>query len=267
VLELSSPASTKMPDYRNIRLTLSYDGTEFCGWQRQENTRTVQGVVEAALETIHHHPVVVSAAGRTDAGVHAIGQVANFYTSIAGIKAERFMPALNKLLPQDIRIIDAQEAASDFHARFSARSRTYRYNIICAKSAFPHELRYALHIKRYPHLDTLNDYARLLKGEMDCSIFAASSQDTKLSPYRYLNNVYFFVQGQTLIFEISANAFLHKMVRSIVGTFLFYEEKGYSAAALKEIIASGDRALAGPTAPPSGLFLWNVQYAAGDKVS
>ncbi|MDR2149591.1 MAG: tRNA pseudouridine(38-40) synthase TruA [Spirochaetaceae bacterium] len=258
--EHPSPIMKNIPGARNIRLVLSYDGTDFSGWQRQENRRTIQGAVEAALKTMHHHPVAAAGAGRTDAGVHAVGQVANFYTSIARISPERFVPALNRLLPHDIRIIGADEVADNFHARFSAYSRTYRYHIICGRSAFPHELRYALHLRRYPRLDILNDYARLLKGEMDCSIFAASIKDKKLSPFRYVDNSYFFVQGQTIIFEISANAFLHKMVRSIVGTFLFYEEKHSPVTALKQILASGNRALAGPTALPAGLFLWKVQY-------
>ena len=256
-----------MQDSRNIRLILSYDGTDFAGWQRQESLRTVQGTVEDALKTMHHHKVALTGAGRTDAGVHAACQVANFYTSIAGIKAECFVPALNRLLPKDISILLAEEAPAGFHARFSACSRTYRYNLICAKSAFPYELRYALHIRRYPRLDILNDYARLLSGEMDCSIFAASSENKNLSTFRYLEHVYFFVQGQSIVFEISANAFLHKMVRSIVGTLLFYEKKQCTVSSLKGIIASGNRALAGPTAPPCGLFLWKVQYGRASRAA
>jgi tRNA pseudouridine38-40 synthase len=244
---------------RNIRLVLAYDGTDFSGWQRQTGRRTVQGELEKALETMHQHPVAVAGAGRTDAGVHAAGQAANFYTSIAHIPANRFVPALNGVLPSDIRILDAGDMPSDFHARFTAQSRTYRYQFICGRYGLPSELRYALQLWRYPRIEMLNDYARLLHGEIDCSLFAAAS-DASHSRYRNVHNAYFFVQGQVLVFEITANAFLRTMVRSIVGTLLFYEEHNLALSALARIIASGDRRRAGPTVRPSGLFLWKVAY-------
>ncbi|GHV81642.1 tRNA pseudouridine synthase A [Spirochaetia bacterium] len=247
---------------RNIKLIVAYDGTDFSGWQRQSGehrNRTVQGCIEDALAKLHKKPVPLTGSGRTDAGVHAVGQAANFYTDIRNMDAARFVPALNGLLPQDVRIMDAAETLPGFHARFDAKSRTYRYHFICGRHALPTETRFALQLWRRPRLDLLNDYARLLRGELDCSLFA-NPKDPGKSRYRYIYRVYFFVQGDTLIFEITANAFLWKMVRSIAGTLLHYEERNLPASALQDLIAKGDRRLAGPTLPPQGLFLWKIEY-------
>jgi tRNA pseudouridine38-40 synthase len=269
---------------RTIKLIIAYDGTDFLGWQRQdgqssrlkesarlkeslrlEKARTVQGIIEAALEKMHGHPVALAGAGRTDSGVHARAQAASFQTDIESIKPDRFVPALNSLLPSDVRIMEAGEAAPDFHARFSARMRTYRYFFITGRQAMPHENRYALQLWRVPRIDILNSYCRLLPGERDCAIFAsrgggAGSGDTSKSTFRNITHAAFLAEGGRLVFEISANAFLMKMVRSAAGTFLHYEERDTPSAQLGDIIASGDRSLAGPTLPPQGLFLWKVDY-------
>jgi tRNA pseudouridine38-40 synthase len=259
---------------RNIKLIIAYDGTDFSGWQRQggnsnaadrtvmnrtEMNRTVQGTLEAALLKIHKRPVALTGAGRTDAGVHAAGQTANFYKPLHSIPAEKFFPALNSLLPRDIRVLDARLTLPDFHARFDARSRTYRYHLICGRPALPHELRYNLQLWRRPRLDLLAAYARLFRGELDCSLFAWP-RDPSLSRRRYFYHAGFTVAGDTLVFEVCANAFLWKMVRSLVGTLLYYEERGTSPEELHRIIAAGDRRLAGPTAAANGLFLWRVEY-------
>ena len=246
---------------RNIKLTIAYDGTDFCGWQRQDNGRTVQGVIEDALEKMHGKPVDLTGSGRTDSGVHAAGQAANFYTDITGIPQDRFTQALNSLLPHDVRILDSCETADDFHARFSAKTRTYRYQFICRPglSDIPHESRYNLRLRRYPRPGLLNAYGRLLFGETDCSIFAGSGDASK-SKNRYVYRAYFYAEKNGLVFEICANAFLRNMVRSVAGTFLHYEESGTPPEKLREIIASGERSLAGPTLPPCGLFLWHVEY-------
>nr|AGS54094.1 tRNA pseudouridine synthase A [uncultured bacterium contig00007] len=247
---------------RNIKLIVAYDGTDFNGWQRQDgddSARTVQGVIEGALEKMHGQAVNLTGSGRTDSGVHAAAQAANFYTGIESISAERFVPALNTLLPQDVRVLEASEAEQSFHARFSAKSRSYRYHFICGRAALPHESRYNLQLWRFPQIETLNAYGRLLCGETDCSIFAAAS-DTSKSKNRYIYSCRFFSGANSLIFEVRANAFLRKMVRSLAGTFLHYEEKGTSAEEMRQIIASGERAAAGPTLPPQGLFLWQVEY-------
>jgi tRNA pseudouridine38-40 synthase len=256
------------PFLRNIRLLIAYDGTDFCGWQKQkeqnsvharEKNRTIQGEIEKALERLHKSPIRLTGSGRTDSGVHAAAQTANFYTGINNMEASRFVPALNCLLPRDIRILKAQEEKQDFHARFDARSRTYRYYIIAGRPAFPWELRYAFQIWRRPVISRLNDLAILLRGEFNCSIFAVPG-DKSQSRSRYIYGASFFVEGEKIVFEITANAFLWKMVRSVVGSLLRYEEKNILPSHFREIIESGERSLAGPTVPPNGLFLWKIDY-------
>ena len=255
---------------RNIRLLLSYDGTDFSGWQQQgemqspgspkgKQIRTVQGTIEKALEKLHKTPVTLTGSGRTDTGVHAAGQIANFYTSITSMEAARFIPALNSLLPHDVRVLEARETRQDFHARFDARQRTYRYYFLVSREALPWELRYAWRLGRQPDLRRLNEYARLFRGEMDCSSFAVPSDKSK-SRSRYISGASFSVGQDRLIFEIGANAFLWKMVRSIVGTLIRCDEKEYEAAHVREIFNMRDNALTGPIAPPQGLFLWKIDY-------
>jgi tRNA pseudouridine38-40 synthase len=254
--------------HRNIKLILAYDGTGFCGWQRQEarrdtdpkkRTRTVQGTLEDALEKIHKRPVTLTGSGRTDTGVHAAAQAANFYTFIRSMEAGRFVPALNSLLPRDVRILEAVEIHDDFHARFDARLRTYRYYFITRREALPWELRYAWRLGRQPDIAKLNELARLFRGEMDFTAFAVPG-DKSRSRCRFVSSSSFFVEGGRLVFEISANAFLWKMVRSIAGTLLRWEEKGLTPGDLREVIQSRNRTLTGPTAPPQGLFLWKIDY-------
>jgi tRNA pseudouridine38-40 synthase len=265
--------TTDTGSIRNIKVLIAYDGTDFSGWQTQKNSaptgsaagvsrperRTVQRCIEEALQKLHKHPVSLTGSGRTDSGVHAAGQTANFYTDIQSITPKRFVPALNSLLQRDVRILAAQETHSGFHARFDAKARTYRYHIITGRHALPHELRYALQIWNHPSVERLNSYARLLRGEMDCSAFA-TPRDPSESRFRYIFNVGFFVQGNVLIFEITANAFLWKMARSIMGTLLFCEEKKVSVSEFQSLVESGERNKAGPVAPPQGLFLWKVEY-------
>jgi tRNA pseudouridine38-40 synthase len=277
-----------MPSKRNIRLVLSYDGTDFGGWQRQRNARSVQGELEGALERMHAHPVPTLGAGRTDAGVHAMGQVANFYTDIGGIEAGRFLPALNKLLPRDVRVLAAEEADFDFHARYDARLRRYRYFVLCSPVADPIRLRYAHHIRRRPDLASLNAAAALVLGEVDFTAFS-SAKDVSASRSRFVHESAFRWEGDFLVYQVAANAFLWRMVRSLVGSMLHYEawaandiacpaaddvgcpaprSAGLSARAVRcaelmgEALGAKDRKLAGPTAPARGLFLWNIEYYA-----
>ena len=249
---------------RNILLTIAYDGTDFSGWQRQLGRRTVQGEIERALEKIHKTRVLLTGAGRTDAGVHAFSQAANFYTGIDGIDPPRFVPALNKLLPRDIRITSSREVGENFHARFNAVMRSYRYYLICGRQSLPNENRYAHQIWRQPSVQTLNDYARLLHGEFDCSFFASPTDIIFTrgsgSRHRYIRNAHFFIEGEKLVFEISANAFFWKMVRCITGTLLQCEEKKIPLSEFKKLVKEGNHNAAGPTIPPNGLFLWQVEY-------
>jgi tRNA pseudouridine38-40 synthase len=244
---------------RNIRLLVSYDGSSYCGWQRQKNRGSVQGEIEAALEKMHGHPVPLAGSGRTDSGVHAVGQVANFHSSIQSMDPRRFKPALNGLLPQSIRILDAEEAPPGFHARFDARSRSYRYFFVPLRNVPPQGKQCALVLRRRPDIALLNAYARLFRGEFDCSVFAVP-RDASKSRSRYIYSAYFFMEGTKLVFEIRANAFLWKMVRSVAGTMIFYEERKTPPEEFRRVIHSGKRELAGPTLPPDGLFLWKVEY-------
>lgn len=249
---------------RTIALRVSYDGTDFNGWQSQtqagsDTGRTVQSVIEKALQTVHKHPVELCGSGRTDSGVHAVGQVAHFITDIASMDASRFVPALNSLLPRDVRILDAWQAPDGFHARFDARARTYRFILHCARQAPAHELPYVWHIGRWPDIGRLNSMAALLSGEVDCSTFTAAG-DQSHTRSRFFYSAVFFPEGQHLVFELSANAFLWKMVRSITGTLIELEKNDGTAADFKKILHACDRSSAGPTAPPQGLFLWDVRY-------
>jgi tRNA pseudouridine38-40 synthase len=255
--------SERLSGLRSIQLKVAYDGTDFSGWQRQKNARSVQEELEKALATMHGHPVNVTGAGRTDAGVHALGQVAGFATDIASIPAERFTLALNALLPRDLRVMDSCEASADFHARFDASMRTYRYFVTCAKTPSPMAARYSWFWPRTPHVSMLNAMASSFLGEHDFSAFA-SVKDKSLSSYRCVEASSFWFEGDVLVYQISANAFLWRMVRSLVGTMLRVsseaktdEEAGQMMSA---ILSSRERSAAGPTAPPQGLFLWSVEY-------
>jgi tRNA pseudouridine38-40 synthase len=268
-----------MRNRRNVRLVLSYDGAEFAGWQRQGKDRSVQGELEAALGRMHGHPVPTVGAGRTDAGVHAMGQVANFYTDIESIEAGRFVPALNRLLPRDLRVVSAAEADFDFHSRYDARLRRYRYYVLCSPSPDPMRLRYCHHLRRAPDLESLNAAARLALGERDFTAFS-SAKDSSASRSRYVSESAFRWEGEALVYQIAANAFLWRMVRSLVGSMLDYEARATdevgcpaeggafraqdiqarTAELMGAALRSRDRALAGPTAPAHGLFLWNVEY-------
>ena len=249
---------------RNILLRISYDGTRFHGWQKQlqhgkESFRTVQGEIERALALLHKHPVELFGSGRTDAGVHACGQAAHFFTDIARMKPESFIPALNSALPKDVRIMEATNVSDNLHARFSARSRTYRYFIHCGKTAFAHQLPYCWHIRREPDINLLNKMASVLSGELDCTTFSAAGDQSK-SKSRYIYSAHFFTDREFLVFEISANAFLWRMVRSITGTLLHYEQQNGRKEDFEAVLRSKDRRNAGETAPPQGLFLWSIEY-------
>ncbi len=187
---------------RNIVLTVSYDGTRFLGWQRQNEKaagkgRTVQEEIEKALEEMHGHPVDLCGSGRTDSGVHAAGQVANFVTDIARIPADRFVNALNSLMDRDIRVLAAREAPPDFHARFDARSRTYRYFIYCGRHPLAHEMPYIWYIGRWPDVTRLNRMAAYLSGETDCTTFTAIG-DKSHTRMRYIYNACFYPEGEKL---------------------------------------------------------------------
>lgn len=244
---------------RTIKLTIAYDGTDFSGWQRQEGDRSVQAELERALAKMHGRAVAVTGAGRTDSGVHAAGQAAHFYTDIASIPAGRFAPALNKMMPPDVRVTLSEEADPDFHARYDARLRRYKYFMHYGGPPLPHRDRFSWLLPRRPDLARLNRLASCLRGEIDCTAFA-SAKDPNEHKFRYLHHAYFHAEGDAVVFDVAANAFLWRMVRSLVGTLVDLDASGAPYGAMRDILESRERARAGVTAPARGLFLWNVDY-------
>jgi tRNA pseudouridine38-40 synthase len=243
---------------RTIKMTLAYDGTDFSGWQVQAKDRSVQETLQNALERMHGHPVKVAGAGRTDAGVHASGQVAHFVTDMK-IPEAKFRDALNYYLPRDVSVLKSEAADPGFHARFSAVARVYQYYLYFGPANIPHYDRYSLRRFRRPDLTRINGMAAALVGERDFSVFAASG-DMSPSKVRIVHSASFFPQGTFLVFRIMADAFLYKMVRSIVGTILGLDGEGQGAGEFRDAIDSRDREQAGPTIPAKGLFLERVKY-------
>ncbi len=250
---------TPVAPERNIKLTVAYDGTDFLGWQLQRKGRTVQGVMQDGLGRMHGHPVHVLAAGRTDSGVHATGQVANFHTDIHSIPAERFRDAVNSFLPRDVRVVASEDVGPGFHARRSARLRVYRYYIVNGPILLPHLRNYRHWVRRALDLKRLNEMASVLVGEHDFSCFSAEG-DANVSKVRQVMVSSFHVEGDTLVYTIAASSFLWKMVRTVIGTFLMLDEQGLGAPEMLRIIDSRLRSNAGGTAPARGLFLERVLY-------
>jgi tRNA pseudouridine38-40 synthase len=248
---------------RTILLTLAYDGTDYVGWQVQPNGRSVQGVLEGALEQIHKVRTKTVAAGRTDSGVHARGQRVSFDADDATVPPEKYREALNSLLPQDIRVLRSQEVRPGLNARYDARLRSYCYYLLPAPVVPPEHTRYCLRVREDLNLSNLNRLAAQLIGERDFTTFAAANDEVDHA-VRRVYSAAFVPRGPFLTFRISANAFLWKMVRSIVGTLLECQDEGASAFA--ERIASCDRNAAGTTAPPRGLFFQEVRYDAVEAI-
>ncbi len=249
---------------KNILLSISYDGTDFCGWQRQDEQRSVQGELENALQKLFGQKINLQGSGRTDSGVHAKAQAANFLCPIDSIPDQNIPKALNNFLPRDVRVNEARSVAQDFSARFSATSRVYRYFILPKQIPCAASSRYVWQINHAPDIKKLNEMAAVLRGELDCKTFAGAG-DASLSTNRYLENAFFFEEedsfGQKkIVFEIEANAFLYRMVRSITGTLIDLDKNKKGAEDFKKILDDCDRSKAGPTAPPDGLFLWKIKF-------
>ncbi|MBO7122018.1 MAG: tRNA pseudouridine(38-40) synthase TruA [Treponema sp.] len=249
---------------KNILLSISYDGTDFCGWQRQDEQRSVQGELEAALQKLFGQKINLQGSGRTDSGVHAKAQAANFLCPVDSIPDQNIPRALNNFLPRDVRVNEARSVDQDFSARFSATSRVYRYFILPKQIPSAAFSRYVWPINHQPDIKNLNDMASVLRGELDCKTFAGAG-DASLSTKRYIDNAFFFEEedsfGQKkIVFEIEANAFLYRMVRSLTGTFIDFDKNKKGAADFKKSLEACDRSEAGPTAPPDGLFLWQVKF-------
>jgi tRNA pseudouridine38-40 synthase len=255
---------------RTFKVTLSYDGTDFSGFQRQANARSVQAELEAALAVIEGMHVTVAGAGRTDSGVHALGQVASF--TLASAIAERdLFRALNAKLPEDVRVLSAEVAAPGFNARFSARSKMYRYRISNTRVMSPFQRRFAWHISRRLDLAAMNEAARALLGEHDFSCFQAKGGKIR-STTRTMTQSEWTEEplpggGRLLIYEIAGSGFLKYMVRAVVGTLVEVGDGRRGPASLRDLLVSRSRHAAGPTAPPSGLYLVRVDYDTAAPVS
>jgi tRNA pseudouridine38-40 synthase len=244
---------------RNIVLLLEYDGTRYHGWQRQPDTPTIQETVEEALGRLTGERLALIGSGRTDAGVHALGQVANFHTASA-IPLQAFSLGLNALLPPDIAVLAAHEAPPEFHARKSARTKTYEYRILNRPQRSPLARHYGWWLSQPLDQAAMAEAALALPGEHDFSAFRASGSDNVNPVRRVLAADWREAPDAWLHFTLTATGFLRGMVRSLVGTLVEVGRGKVPAARLGELLTSGARHLAGPTAPPQGLYLVEVVY-------
>jgi tRNA pseudouridine38-40 synthase len=265
---------------RTIKLTLAYDGTRYVGWQRQAEGVSIQGLVEEALARFEGRAITVHGAGRTDAGVHALGQVASAQLS-GGHDASVLLRGLNALLPRDVRVMSVDEVADDFHARFSARSKTYRYAIRNAPVVSPFEFPFVWHVPERLDLAAMQAAAATLTGRHDFACFRSAGQEVK-STVRTISRSELIDNSQLptpnsqaptsnpqspipnpqslLIYEVTANGFLRHMVRAIAGTLVEVGQGSRTPEAMAALLTGRSRADAGPTAPPQGLFLVSVTY-------
>jgi tRNA pseudouridine38-40 synthase len=247
---------------RNLKLTIAYDGTDFAGWQVQPEAATVQGTLSSAIGRITGEKVLSQGSGRTDAGVHALAQVATFQTGSV-IPVGNFVIALNDILPASIRVLAVEEVAAEFHPRKSAQAKTYRYRIHREAICPPLLARYVWH---YPYpLDenAMRDAAPMVEGEYDFTSFAAVDPERGregISNVRRIFSSRWQRESSELIYEVRGNGFLHHMVRNLVGTFLLVGKGTLKLADVSRILETRDRSAAGATAPASGLYLVNVEY-------
>jgi tRNA pseudouridine38-40 synthase len=249
---------------RNLKLILSYDGAEFSGWQVQPDTLTVQGTLASAIGRVTGEKVLPQGSGRTDAGVHALAQVVTFVTE-SEVPTGNFLKALNDILPASVRVLEVTEAAPDFHARHSARDKTYRYRIYRESICPPFLARYVWH---YPYpLDeqAMSRAATLVVGEHEFTSFAAvdperGREDQPASNVRQIFDSTWDRRGDELVYTVRGSGFLHHMVRNLVGTFILVGKGTLQSEDITRILAARNRSAAGPTAPANGLYLANVEY-------
>jgi tRNA pseudouridine38-40 synthase len=263
---------------RNLKLTLSYDGSDFAGWQVQPDASTVQGTLASAIGRITGEKVLPQGSGRTDAGVHALAQVATFATE-STVPTQNFVKALNDILPAAVRVLAVEEAAADFHARHSARGKTYRYRIHRTAICSPFLARYVWHYPFPLDEDAMLGAADVVEGEHDFTSFAAvdaersenprnheTYEDSTRKPHEGKSNVrsIFSSQwrrdGDEFVYTVSGSGFLHHMVRNLVGTFILVGKGTLQREDLPRILGARSRSAAGATAPASGLYLVKVEY-------
>jgi tRNA pseudouridine38-40 synthase len=248
----------------NIKLVLAYDGSDFCGWQVQPDAETIQGTLATAIGRITGEKVLPQGSGRTDAGVHAIAQVATFTTESV-IPPANFVIALNDILPPSIRVVEASEVSADFHARKSARGKTYRYRIYREAICPPFRARYVWHYPYPLDEDAMRSAAPLIEGEHDFTSFAAvdperGQEQESISNVRTIFSSQWRREAGDLIYEVRGSGFLHHMVRNLVGTFLLVGKGTLQPPDMVTILEAKNRSAAGATAPASGLYLVSVDY-------
>jgi len=243
---------------RNVKLIIEYDGTNYHGWQKQKNAKTVQDTIERAIKGLTGEKVDLIGASRTDFGVHALGQVANFITN-SGIPGDRFSYALNRMLPDDIVIKESQEVDMDFHARYKAKGKRYRYLIY--NSQFPSALlrHRTYHVSHKLDFESMQRAASYFLGTHDFSAFRSSGSSAKTS-VRTITDVSLEREDKIVKFEIAGDGFLYNMVRIIVGTLMEVGIGKIRADEIPQIIESRKRKRAGRTAPAEGLNLVEVYY-------
>jgi tRNA pseudouridine38-40 synthase len=243
-----------------FKITLAYDGAGFVGWQRQASGTSIQGLLAEALRELDGRDVTVTGAGRTDAGVHALGQVASFSLERT-IEPAVLVRAMNARLPDAIRVLTAAEAPAAFHARFDARKKTYRYRIWNGDVMNPFERGRAWHLSGALDVEQMADAARLIEGRHDFAAFQGTGSTTATTEREVFSSRVALDDGaRVIVYEITGDGFLRHMVRNIVGTLVEIGRGRRSAAWMREVVASRDRTRAGPTAPPDGLFLAGVEY-------
>lgn len=242
---------------RAFKLTVGYDGTDFHGWQRQPGLRTVAGVIEEALSGVLGQPTKVHGAGRTDTGCHARGQVASF-SAPTTLPAHALAPSLNRRLPDDVRVCQAEEVPEDFHARRSATGRRYTYRLLDRDDVLSR--RTAWRPGRMSSLDALEIGARPLEGEHDCSAFQSTGSTSPRPICRIVRASWRRWEAGVML-DIVADHFLYHMVRNVVGTLLLAAREPDPGAHVARVLAGRDRRAAGPTVPPQGLCLEEVFYA------
>jgi tRNA pseudouridine38-40 synthase len=249
---------------RILKLTLAYDGTRFVGWQRQADGESIQGLLEEALARFEGAPVTVHGAGRTDAGVHARGQVASANVTFAHA-TETIVRALNAQLPEDIRILEVVDAPPGFHARFSARSKSYRYQIRAGTVGDPFTREFVWQLPEPLNVDAMTDAAAALVGRHDFAAFQSVGTEVASTTRTIFRSQFSTTERlerpeRLLVYEVTADGFLRHMVRAIVGTLVEIGRGWRSVESMAQLIEQGTRAQAGATAPPHGLFLVRVDY-------
>jgi tRNA pseudouridine38-40 synthase len=245
----------------SFKITVAYDGGPFVGWQRQDNGTSVQGLIEDALRELDGRDVTLHGAGRTDTGVHALGQVANF-TLVRDATPEVVLRALNSHLPQEIRIVSAEAVPAAFHARFDATSKTYRYRLVNARIANPFEREYAWHLFEPLDVAAMAEAARFVEGRHDFAAFQTVGGATGPTERVVTRSSLTAGADGLIVYEVAGSGFLRRMVRSIVGTLVEVGRGRKPPEWMRDVIASRDRGQAGKAAPAHGLFLVRVDYDA-----